>query len=386
MSITCPLCDSRDVQVFVERQGVPVHQNLPRPTEQAAKSVPRGDLRLAACGTCGFIHNSAFDATLTEYGESYDNDQNYSPTFEGHVEGLISGLVQSGVARKQVVEVGCGKGTFLRQLCAAGDNRGIGFDPSYIGPPSIDGERVAFVRAFYGSEHRSMAADAVVCRHVIEHVARPLVLLEAIRDALSHSATLHFETPDVGWILQNTVIQDFFYEHCSYFTPASLEFAFAKVGFEATSLRHVFGHQYMWLDAKFDPARAAPPPTAATGGQTVQAALGYRAREATRLARLAEKLKSMRSGGRIAIWGAGAKGVTFLNLLDPQRAIVDFVVDINPRKHHLFVPCTAHPIVAPSGLFGSGVTDVIVMNGNYVGEIRVTITDPSIRVHNEAEL
>ena len=36
--------------------------------------------RLACCRACGFIGNTAFRAELTEYGESYDNDQTWSRT------------------------------------------------------------------------------------------------------------------------------------------------------------------------------------------------------------------------------------------------------------------------------------------------------------------
>ncbi len=111
----------------------------------------------------------------------------------------------------------------------------MGFDPAYVGPDTLDEGRVSFVREFYGGQTTARAPDLVVCRHVIEHVPAPLDLLENVRAALGreHRAELAFETPTVEWILDGTVIQDFFYEHCSYFTARSLQFAFERAGFYA---------------------------------------------------------------------------------------------------------------------------------------------------------
>ena len=67
----------------------------------------------------------------------------------------------------------------------------------------------------------------------------------------------------------------------------------------------------------------------------------------------------------MALWGAGAKGVTVANLLDPHCVLIDCVVDLNPNKQGHFIPGTGHPIVSPSELLGRGVKNAILMNPNY---------------------
>src|SRR5213078_3046347 len=95
-----------------------------------------------------------------------------------------------------------------------------------------------------------LPADVVVCRHVIEHIPRPLDLLRAVRQAVAARphARVCFETPCVEWVLRNQVVWDFFYEHCSLFSAASLATAFRAAGFEVTDVRHVFHGQYLWLE------------------------------------------------------------------------------------------------------------------------------------------
>ena len=79
------------------------------------------------------------------------------------------------------------------------------------------------------------------------------------------------------------------------------------------------------------------------------------------------------------IWGAGAKGVMFLNLLQVTAgAGMDWVVDINPRKHGHFVPLMGQRIVGPDRLLQDPPDLVIVMNPEYEREIRSMIDDIGI--------
>ena len=73
-------------------------------------------------------------------------------------------------------------------------------------------------------------------------------------------------------------------------------------------------------------------------------------------------------GRRIALWRAGAKAVTFLNMVLGGR--IGAVVDSNPRKHGSFIPCTAQMISSPSSLAGYRPDSVILLNAAYESEVR----------------
>jgi SAM-dependent methyltransferase len=378
MREACPICDGTGTMPFLQRQAVPTFQNLPLASADAARRLPRGQLHFVVCESCGFVFNAAFDPALVEYGEGYENCQSHSPSFGDYVESLVERVIAAAPANAafQVVEVGCGNGEFLRRLTARNQScTAWGFDPSYVGPSVQAGGRVRVESCVYDSDaSRRVKADVVVCRHVIEHVPEPRVLLETIRTAASAPGTpIFIETPCVAWILRKRVFWDFFYEHCSLFTARSLARALAGAGIEDARVEHTFGEQYLFAEGR------AGIVTEIDGDFAVlELAREYRRHEEEDLLRWRAVIARRGADGRVAIWGAGAKGVTLANVLDPLATEIACIVDVNPAKQGKFIPGSGHKIVAPEELSALGVTAAILMNPNYRDEIERWIREARV--------
>jgi len=363
--LRCPVCGAFGGTVFLHRQGVPVHQNLLQGDARSARAISFGELEMTVCNSCGFVFNRAFDPAKLSYGGDYDNDQSGSPRFQRHMESIADDLLmEKGLRNSRIVEVGCGQGQFLRLLVDNPyNNTAIGFDPSYTGPQEALQGRVKFVPRNFDQTAEGVKADVVVCRHVIEHVADPVDFLKALRIAIDESSRIYLETPDVDWILNNRVVWDFFYEHCSMFSPESLSTALARSGFEMTENRWVFGGQYLFTEARAVGVERDGP--SARGATTERAARTFGAREQKLLDGWREVLYGYRQSGNVGLWGAGAKGATLANLLDPNASLIECVVDINSNKQGKFIAGTGHPITDLAGAGERGVKTLILMNPEY---------------------
>ncbi len=380
----CPVCGCCSIFGFLARSQVPVHQNLLFDDELTAIEITRGDLDFAVCETCGFVFNTRFDLSKLSYGARYDNNQSYSRSFREYLSRLVRYLVlEKEVQNCCIVEIGCGNGSFLRALVAyeGANNIGYGFDPSYRGP-TIDLEgRVRFEQRYYGEgSANEIAADVVVCRHVIEHIPQPLEFMRAIRKAIANSTRprIFLETPCVEWILRNQVVWDFFYEHCSLFSPDSITTLFELSDFQVNFIQRKFGRQYLWVEAS--PARTED--RGALGrNRVLELAQRFKDSEPRLKDDWLRKVENLRSEGRVAVWGAGAKGATLVSLIDPRPNLIDCVVDVNPNKQGKFISGTGHPIIDPRGMGCRGIKSAILMNPNYREENLALINEIKLSIH-----
>jgi SAM-dependent methyltransferase len=371
----CPVCGRRAGSPFLEIEEVPAFCNVLWPSAEDARSAATGRISLRACASCDMVWNSAFDPDVVAYAPGYENALHFSAVFRHFAEELAERLVERhGLEDKDIVDIGCGTGEFLTLLCAGGRNRGVGYDPSLEGTPALDvSGNVRFVADVYSGSEAGAAPDFVSCRHVLEHVDDPLRFLCELRATLDDGGetVLYFEVPAGDSMLRNAAVWDVIYEHPSYFTAPALRALFERAGFRVLELGWSFGDQYLWIEAAPD---AEKPRTHASGSaKSVQDALApFSAAFRSKVRSWDVELERCLDDGGVAVWGAGSKGVTFVNVVPAARDVA-LVVDVSPRKHDRHVPRTGQRVVSPEALSRRPVRTIVAMNPLYRTEIERTL-------------
>jgi SAM-dependent methyltransferase len=375
----CLVCGGTSLKWLISISDAPTLCNRLCASEAEAANAPRGDISLTYCLDCGHVVNSVFDQARVDYDGRFENSLSFSPRYRQYANATAERVINRyGLRGKRIVEIGCGSGDFLRLLCAAGNN-GEGYDPSQPTSRSAAGRgSVEIIGRNFAAED-ARGADFVCCRHVLEHLPEPIDLLRQLREsiAIKADAVVFFEVPNGLFTLDRLSIWDIIYEHVSYFTPSSLVRAFHGAGFSVYRAESAFDDQYLWVEARFD-GQASPSASPKRPPDALYSS--FSARFAEKVAEWRQRINELRSDRRhVVIWGAGAKGVMFLNLLRVSTgAGVDWVVDINPRKHGHFVPLMGQRIAGPDCLLQNPPDLVIVMNPEYEREIRSTISDIGI--------
>lgn len=384
----CPVCGGATTPV-VTVPDVPALANAFAETEHDAASAARGDIDLVVC-TCGMLHNASFDDAIAPYGVDYENSLHFSPRFQEHAEHLASRLAATyAVPDGTVLEIGSGAGDFLAMVASRGFARGIGLDPS------LDEERddtageatLSFVRSTLADAPVAVRADLVVCRHVLEHVSEPVAFLrEAHQHVVKEDGSIYVEVPDATHMLQAPAIWDLVYEHVGYFTEPALVAALGAAGWTVTATGTSFGGQFLWAEAGARPVAAHRAGSGAGGGagaEVADLAAGFGEAHARTMDRWGAFVAD-RADQRVAVWGAGSKGVSFLNFLRNEGIDVSAVIDVNPRKQGRFVPGTGHRVDGPEVL-KQGIDTILLMNPLYVDEVEkiargIGVTAPVVAV------
>jgi hypothetical protein len=378
--VACTACGGVDLDLIATSHQIPTNSCLLLESQDQATSYPRGDMTFTLCNSCGFLFNADFDPQLSEYSARYEETQGYSQRFVDFARDLAARWVDKYDLRdKRVVEIGCGSmGEFLQFMVDAGAGKGIGIDPALNVERINHGQpdKFEWYPDFYGEKYSGLEADAVVCRHTLEHISDVKNFMQGVRRAIGDrtDTAVLFELPDVRRVLEEVAFWDVYYEHCSYFSLGSLARLFRETGFEVLHLELDYDDQYLIIEAKPSaiPALGAPLEIEDDLEAIRSAAAHYRTEYQDTLKRWAAEFSDVdRSGDRPVIWGAGSKGVSFLTSLKSDAIL--YAVDINPTKHGFFMAGMGQQIVGPEFLSEYDPSLVVAMNPIYVDEIRADL-------------
>jgi SAM-dependent methyltransferase len=311
------------------------------------------------CGKCGFVQ---VDPLLEDfYYDDYMMLATHSPQVQDYQERQSRQFVEKfNLMGKLVKEIGCGDGSYLDHLKAAGCL------PSGV-EPSARSREIALARGHevecgYVTATRQLDAgpyDGFVTRQVLEHVPDIHGFLTGIRLNLKPGAVGLVEVPSLEKALADRRYYDFFPDHVNYFSLRSLRLALEINGFEVLEMRHDMFDEYIIAIVRnyVHPQFSELVHTVDTLSAELRSFIErYHAR-----------------GQRVAIWGAGGKGLSVLAAAGISA--IDLLVDGDPNKQGLITPVSHLKVEAPSALLSAGVSAVIITAMAYKTEIERTLID-----------
>jgi hypothetical protein len=352
MMCRCPLCQRNDYTQIYSVNDIPLFQNRVYDSVPEAKSAPTGTMELIQCINCGFVYNRLFDNRLMIYDQTYQNEQNHSGYFQNYLNEIIELFHKEGLIDGKIVEIGSGKGYFLNLMEKSGAKI-IGFDPAY------EGENPCIMKEYFSPKHTGIRADTVILRHTLEHIDDPFKFLHLIAEINNYHGKIYIEVPSFEWIIARKAFWDIAYEHCNYFRESVL-----KVMFKKSKTGILFNGQYLYIIAELKELKSG-----IHGNRSHPSEFGPIFKE-----KLYEYAQILERNNRNIVWGAGGKGSTFVNILDPKAKLIKYLVDINPKKQNKYLAKSAHSILSPAHIVNeTTINTIFIMNENYLAEIQKEI-------------
>lgn len=377
----CAVCGEALLEPFADLGEIPVLCGVHWPDRAAAEASPTGRMLLGYCPSCAYVRNLAFDPDEMVYDPTMDTNLHHSPAFQAFSTDLVRHLVARYRLRGQrVLDVGCGQGEFLRELCRLGGCTGVGYDAMYAGPEGPDPSGARFHSALAPRGPGLPPFDLVTSRHWIEHLPDPLEFLVDLRELAGRRPVFgYLEVPDACYDLA-TAGWEVIYPHVSYFDGYTLCRLIERAGWRVEDTGTLFSGMFRFVE--FSANRDGTPrlgtgslPTEETRDRQLAAIVGFAARHQEqrafwrqRIARLAE------TGARPVLWGAGSRAVQFLTLADSDRRLAG-VVDLNPRKWGRYLPLTGHRVDPPESLRQLAPRAVIITNPAYRAEVSSALVE-----------
>ena len=347
----CPACagSATEGPLTVERAPVSCAQLFS--TREAAIAAGQCRIEILLCASCGHLWNSAHEESSTSiYNEDYyssfaSSDQGRK--YQQHLAGVLDRLID--LEGQSVVEIGCGDGFFLETLSKLGATA-IGFEPSSTFEIALKQNGIQVFNEefqFDGRGREIGPVDIVVMRHVLEHMATPVKILNSLRCRsfqVKAPKYLILEVPNALQLLKDNLYFDFYNDHVHYFSHSSIccllestgWVPMASIGSSDEFIRLICVNTA--YPAESGPTNDVELPSQDPGPikSNVQK---FRENFATWKEDLTGIIAAQRKAGRsIAVWGAGARGTALLCGLGLDNDSLAYVVDSDSNKNGKYLP------------------------------------------------
>lgn len=256
---------------------------------------------------------------------------------------------------KKIIEVGCGKGEFLK-IWKNYDVHAVGieYDQELVDHANADGMEV--YKAYAENEFTKIPGapyDAFVQFNFLEHQPYPNDMIKCIYNNLTENGVGLVTVPSLEYILKYDGYYELIKDHIAYYSEETLKFLFQKNGFEIIDCHTVNRDTHSIFVKKRKKVDVS-----AWGANFISLKAELHNYADSYIAK----------GKKVAIWGASHQGFTLIPSLGLSEKI-SYIIDSAPFKQGKYAPASHVPIVDRKYFFKEPVASILIVAPGYTDEI-----------------
>ena len=353
------------------------------------------DLSLYQCAHCGLVQ---FSCEPVSYYRDVIRAGGFSTTMTELRRRQYRHLIQTyGLEGKRFVEVGCGRGEFLKVLTEFPvEAYGMEHKAELVELARQDGLQVwqefpeTSDQTFRGGPY-----DVFLSFNFLEHQPDPAGMLTAIYRNLAEDGMGLITVPALEYILEKGSYYELIRDHIAYYSFGTLRALLERCGF-AVLEEEMVNRDTISMIVKKCPGGAAAERTKVRGGGGMEGMGGGKGAEGTKTAGecglssgtepsvsveplvrgreivledIRRFVKDLKDRGRsLALWGASHQGFTLAATTRLSQTAA-YIIDSAPFKQGRFAPASHLPIIAPDGYFSNPVDAILIVAPGYTDEI-----------------
>jgi SAM-dependent methyltransferase len=383
--VNCRGCQAELVLTFLDLGMSPIANNLVLP-----KDIDKPDafypLHVMTCTQCALVQLPEVNRREELFHADYVYFSSYSTTWLEHSQSYAKQMLDllQLSSSDLVIEVASNDGYLLQYFNQAGVNV-MGIEPSAgVAEVAIE-KNIPTVIDFFGTDLAktlvlSTKPRLMLGNNVLAHVPNIHDFIQGFSILLADDGLITFEFPHLMNLIKSNQFDTIYHEHYSYLSVTALIPVFGVYGLKVVKVQRIPTHggsvrifvaksdsfwkiddsvdEVLLEEAELDPRKQSV--ISMVQEKTIQVK--------TNLLRELELCKE--SGIRVAAYGAAAKGNTLLNYSGVTSELIEYVIDLNPRKQGNFLPGSRIPIVGLDQLSMNLPDVLLVLPWNLASEIK----------------
>lgn len=380
--VGCRGCHEPLGEPFLDLGETPLADRLVAP-ESAGHPVVTAPLAVAHCDACALVQLTETVDPRLLFCHDYPYYSSVSPALSAHFQASAEELMaQRDLGPGSlVIEIASNDGYLLRHFAARGIPV-LGIDPA-DGPAEVaQAAGVPTLKTFFDEgvaedlRAGGRTASLVLANNVLAHVPELNGFVAAIGTVLEEDGLVVVEVPYLVDLIERCEFDTIYHQHVFYFSATALSGLFRRHGLHLNDVQRLpihGGSLRLFVEREASPSRRLEALLRQEEGDGVLEPAyyaGFAARVESVRGRLRSLLVDLKGQGKtIAAYGAAAKGATLLSVCGLDGDVIDYVVDLNPVKHHRYMP-DGRLEIHPVGRLQEDVPDfVLLLAWNFQDEI-----------------
>lgn len=379
----CRLCGSTDIELVIPLAPTPVADDFVPASrkDQPQATFPLDVFLCRSCGLVGLVDVVDPSSIYVEYLYVTRSSPGLVEHFRAYADDTVKRLALA--TGTSVVEIGSNDGTLLSAFKALG-MKVLGIDPAREIARAATAEGIETLPQIFTLDlarqlrQERGPADVIIANNVIANIDNLDDLALGIRELLAPGGVFVFESGYLADTVEKLVFDNIYHEHISYHSVKPLDTFFARHGLQCFEVVHVGtkGGSIRGFVQAADGHRPVKPVVAEMIAH--EEAGGFYRAETYRVlcakldrlrTTLVDVLAGLRLRGRsVAGYGASHSVTTLLHHFGIADQL-DFLVDDNPRKHHLFSPGHHLPVLPSSALVERRPDYVVILPWRFADQI-----------------
>lgn len=349
--IRCVFCGMGTFLELLDLGAQPFANRLLSHKSDSFLSVP---LTLVKCKSCGHYQRLCNDLV------SFDSDYPYRTSINhGYLKQCERWIEKETLFKKndRILEIGCNDGSLIGLFRKHGFVNSVGIDPC---APDAG----MFIKLEFEKAHFVHRYDWIIANNVIAHVPDLKSVLEKIRGLLSSNGIFSCEVPLFERLVEQLSFDTIYHEHYSYFTKNSLCEMAEECGLFPFKIEEIPSHGG---SARFYFRKMVDPHWDIYAAPDLR---NFKERVLHSKRLWVQRIHRKAMTSQLALFGAAAKGITWLNYCGFSQSEFQYCVDETPEKQGKWIPGARIPIVGMDFLLAAPPHVLYILPWNFGEEIK----------------